>query len=109
MLPLVRRRVETGDGPALLHWLELDPAAAAAFIREEVARPEPRFSNFYLRLPDSSLPSQERQIAANFVAMHDPRDLIRSATLLHRYATAAVLPDVLPFIDANLSRWSCWL
>ena len=109
MLPVVRRRAATGDGPALLRWLELDPAVATAFIREEVVRPAPRFSSFYLRLPDASLPDQESQMAANFIALSDERALIRSATLLHRYATRAVLPEVLPYIDAHISKWSCWL
>jgi hypothetical protein len=108
MRPVVRRRAEAGDGQALLRWLQLDGPAAKAFIREEIVRPAPRFSSFYLRLPDSALPDEEKQIAANFVALRDPVELPRSASLLHRYATRAVLPDVLPFIDANLSKWSCW-
>lgn len=107
MLPVVRRRAMGGDGQALLHWLELDPLAAAAFARTEVVRPVPRFSSFYLRLPDESLPAQESQLAANFVKLTDEPDLVRSATLLHRYATRAVLPLVLPFIDAHLAGWPC--
>ncbi|HUZ97205.1 MAG TPA: hypothetical protein VMU57_20055 [Edaphobacter sp.] len=107
MLPAVRRRAMDGDGQALLRWLELDPPAAAAFIREEVVRPAPRFSSFYLRLPEAALPGQEVQIAANFVALTNTDDLTRSATLLHRYATRTVLPIVLPFIDAKESAWPC--
>jgi hypothetical protein len=107
MLPVVRRMAEAGDGHALLRWLELDPAAATAFMRQEVVRPEPRFSSLYLRLPEKSLPGQERQIAANFVALNSPEELIRSATLLHRYTTRATLPIVLPFIDQHLTEWPC--
>ena len=107
MLPVVRRKAETGDGPALLHWLELEPAAAAAFMREEVVRPQPRFSSYYLRLPEISLPRQQQQIAANFKALTDETYLARAATLLHRYATRAVLPKVLPVIDAKLTEWPC--
>jgi hypothetical protein len=107
MLPVVRRMAEAGDGHALLRWLELDPAAATAFMRQEVVRPEPRFSSLYLRLPEKSLPGQERQIAANFVALNSPEELIRSATLLHRYTTRATLPVVLPFIDRHLAEWPC--
>ena len=106
MLPVVRRRAMAGDGPALLCWLGLDPPAAIAFMREELVQPVPRFSSFYLRLPDKSLPAQEAQIAAHFVALTDERDLARAATLLHRYATSAVLGQVLPFIDAHLAAWS---
>ena len=107
MLPLVRRKAEAGDGQALLRWLELDPKAAEAFEREEVVRPVPRFSSYYLRLPDPSLPGQEKQIAANFVALTNELDLIRSATLLQRYATRAVLPTVFPFIEAKRAGWPC--
>lgn len=32
---------------------------------------------------------------------------MHSATLLHRYATGAVLPTVLPFIDTKLTQWPC--
>jgi sugar lactone lactonase YvrE len=107
MLPVVRRRAMGGDGQALLRWLELDPPAARAFIREEVVRPQSRFSSFYLRLPEAALPGQEAQIAANFVALTATQDLTRAATLLHRYATGAVLQTVLPFIDARRAAWPC--
>jgi len=107
MLVAVRRSAEAGDGQALLRWLELDPAAATAFIRHEIVRPVPRFSSFYLRLPDASLPAQEKQIATNFVALGGEQDLTRAATLLHRYATSAVLPVVLPFINARRVEWRC--
>jgi hypothetical protein len=110
MLPTVRGRAEAGDGPALLRWRELEPVAATEFIRKEIVRPQPRFSSYYLRLPDASLPAQEKQIAANFAAfatLNDDRDLVHSATLLYRYATVAVLPAVLPFIDAKLTEWPC--
>jgi hypothetical protein len=110
MLPTVRGRAEAGDGPALLRWRELEPVAATNFIRKEIVRPRPRFSSYYLRLPDASLPEQEKQIAANFAAfatLNDDRDLVHSATLLYRYTTVAVLPAVLPFIDAKLTEWPC--
>ena len=85
MLPVVRRKAEAGDGHALLRWLELDPTPATAFMLQEVVRPTPRFSPTYLS-PDRSLPAeQQRQIAANFVTLKSPDELMRSATLLHRY------------------------
>jgi hypothetical protein len=108
MLPVVRRKAELGDGHALVRWLELDPDAATAFMRQEVVRPEPRFSSLYLRLSDASVPENEQQqIATNFVALSAPEELIRAATILHRYATRNVLPTVLPFIDQHLSQWPC--
>jgi hypothetical protein len=107
MLAVVRQSAEAGDGQALLRWLELDPAAATVFIRQEIVRPVPRFSSFYLRLPDASLPGQEKQIATNFVALGGEQDLTRGATLLHRYVTSAALPIVLPFINARRAEWPC--
>jgi len=107
MLPVVRQNAKTGDGQALLRWLELDPTAATAFIRDELVAPAPRFSSFYLRLPDASLPEQEREIARNFAALRSEYELVRSASLLHRYATGAVLPIVLPFIREKRPSWSC--
>lgn len=111
MLPVVRRKAEAGNGHALLHWLELDPTAATAFMRQEVVRPVPRFSALYLRLPDKSLPAQEQQIARNFVGLSVPFNIpdfgIRAATLLYRYTTSATLPTVLPFIDKHLAEWPC--
>jgi hypothetical protein len=109
MLPVVRRKAEAGNGHGLLRWLELDPTAATAFVHQEVVRPSPRFSSLYLRLPDESLPAQEQQIAANFVALSAPEELVRAATLLHRYTTRATLPTVLPFIDQHLAEWPCQL
>ncbi len=107
MLPVVRRKAQAGDGPALLRWKELDPAAATAFTREEIVRQQPRLSSYYLRLPNDSLPGEDLQVAANFVALTNELYLVHAATLLHRYATRAVLPTVLPIIDANLAEWPC--
>jgi hypothetical protein len=102
MLPLMRRLAEAGNGQALLRWAEFDSVAAADFMRKEVLRPAPRFSSFYLRLPEAELPEQEQaQLASNFVALTDNSALFNSATLLHRYASKRVLKVVLPFIDAK--------
>jgi hypothetical protein len=61
-----------------------------------------------LRLSDESLPENEQQqIAGNFVMLSAPEELIREATLLHRYTTRATLPTVLPFIDQHLTEWPC--
>jgi hypothetical protein len=109
MLPLLRRQAEGGDGEALLRWLELDPAPVTAFVRAEIVRPIPRLSAYYLRLPDAELPQQEQEIAANFVALKQVNDLVRSATLLHRYATRNVLEIVLPFIDEKRETWPCYI
>jgi hypothetical protein len=116
MIPVMRRRAESGDGEALLRWLELDPQNAQTFIREEIVRPVPRFSSYYLRLPEESLSAAEQQrLADNFaslVSKYKPGypeefNLTRSASLLQRYASGKVLHDVLPAIDTNLAKWPC--
>jgi hypothetical protein len=107
MLSVVHGKAQAGNGQALLRWLELDSTAATAFMRQEVVRPVPRFSSLYLRLPNESLPAQEQQIAENFVTLSAPEELIRAATLLHRYTTRATLPTALPFIDQHLTDWPC--
>ncbi len=115
MLPVVRRMAEAADGKALLRWLELDPQNASAFIRQEIVRPAPRFSSYYLRLPETELPAEEQKITDNFLALvtqysqpyGSEYTLTRSAALLHRYATAKILTKVLPAIDGNLLKWHC--
>ena len=90
---------------ALLRWQELDPVAATALMRKEVVQSAPRFSSLYIRLPDKSLPAEEQQqLAANFVALSSPQELITEATFV------APLCDECDVIDcASLhrpaSRW----
>jgi hypothetical protein len=55
MLPVVRRKAEAGDGPALLRWERLIPAAAA-FTREEIVRPQARLSSYISGCPRSRFP-----------------------------------------------------
>ena len=71
--------------------LNSTPPAATAFVRLDVVRPAPRFSSFYLRLPEESLSAEDQQIAANFVVLGDPEELVRPATPLHRYAGSKAL------------------
>ena len=115
ILPALRREAEAGNARALGRWLELDPVAVTAFARKEVVRPVPRFSSFSLKLPEGSLPEQERRIALNFIALAQVPDrseeqekgLNNAATLLHQYATKKVLSIVLPVIDAELNDLPC--
>jgi hypothetical protein len=114
MLPVVQRLAESGDGPALLRWQDLDPSAADAFERAEIVRPAPRFSSFYLRLSQPLLPAEEEQLASNFDKLAEQYNLqqyndslVRVATLLHRYGSRSILSTVLPVINADWNRWPC--
>ena len=112
----MKRLAET-NGYAVLRWQELDPASADEFVKKEVVSPQPRFSSFFLRLPQPLSPNEEKQLATNFVttairnqfarswAEHD--NLVRLASLLHRYGSGALLQAVLPAIDAHRTDWPC--
>jgi hypothetical protein len=117
MAPTVRRLAEKGNGEALLRWQELDTANANAFEKAEVLSASPRFSSFYLRLPESLSPQEKQQLANHFVTLAESykpsqpisvyETLIRLASLLHRYSGSEELPTILRVIDAHRSSWSC--
>lgn len=108
MLAAVRGRAERGSSDALLHWYELDRESAEAFAQDELVRPVPRFSSYAIRLPsDEVTEAEQQQLAQHFISAPNADVLGRAASLLHAYATAAVLPVVLPFIDAHLTEWPC--
>jgi hypothetical protein len=59
-------------------------------------------------LPDKVLPNEQHTIAAHFLATNDYNVEGNLASLLNRYADAAVLPQVLPKIARKLDGlWAC--
>lgn len=97
----------SGDG--LVHWYELDPEGARPAVLAEIVRRRPRYSaNTLGMLPDKVLPNEERAIADHFLAADGDAVEGNLASLLNRYADAAVLPQVLPKITAKLDGlWAC--
>lgn len=97
------------SGDALIHWYELDPEGARPVVLAEIVRKRPRFSaNTLGMLPDKVLPNEERTIADNFLAAEGDAVEGNLASLLNRYADAAVLPLVLPKITKKLEGlWAC--
>lgn len=96
------------SGTALLHWYELEPDAARAAIIQEIMRPKPRYSSSILGiLPDKTLPEVEQTLAENFVKQESSYAADNLASLLARYATDSVLPQILPVVDKNVGRWAC--
>ena len=97
----------SGDG--LVHWYELDPEGARAAVLAEIVRPRPRYSaNTLGMLPDKVLPNEERAIADHFLAADSYAVEANLASLLNRYADAAVLAEVLPKIRNKLGHpWAC--
>jgi hypothetical protein len=96
-------------GIALIRWYELDPESARPAVLAEIVRPKPRYSaNTLGMLPDKALPNEERTIATHFLETDDYVIEGNLASLLTRYADAAVLPLVLPKIERKLGGlWAC--
>ena len=93
---------------ALQRWYELDPSGARAAILEEIARPRPRFDARVLGvLPDPTLPELDATLAEHFAAIQDPDASAHIASLVARYATEAILPEILALLDARTGRWEC--
>lgn len=94
---------------ALIRWYELDPEGARPAVLAEIVRPKPRYSaNTLGMLSDKVLPNEQHAIAANFLATDDYIVEGNLASLLNRYANAAVLPQVLPKITRKLDGlWAC--
>lgn len=125
MLPLLRRYAQSyRDFPemresnaydslqlsasALERWYELDPVAARPAIIKEITRPRPRFDARVLGiLPDETLPEVDFVLAEHFMASDDLDASSHLASLIARYATAAILPQVTERLDAHNGKWAC--
>jgi len=91
---------------ALLRWYELEPTEARPVIIREILRPKPRYSAGTLGiLPDETLPEVEQTLAAN-LAVEDghPENV---ASLINRYATDSIMPQVLAVADKHIGKWAC--
>jgi len=93
---------------ALKRWYELDPEGARDAVITEITRPKPRYNaNTLGLLPDKTLPEAEQAIAEHFLATDNYEIEGNLASLLFRYADAAVLPDVLGKIESRVGKWAC--
>jgi hypothetical protein len=93
---------------ALRRWYELDPASARPAIITEITRPRPRFDARVLGiLPDETLPEVDFALAAHFAVSHDSDGSSHLASLISRYATAAILPQIIERLDAHIGKWGC--
>ena len=123
LLPIVKRYsqedlppvppAEYGDaaripGVALRCWFELDPASARTAIIKEISQPKPRFAVDELSmLPDQSLPEVEQLLIDHLRGNQDFQSASKLASLIARYATGGVLPQVVQELDANIGKWAC--
>jgi hypothetical protein len=87
-------------GAALTRWYELDPAGARSTVIAEIQRPKPRFDARILgMLPDQELPEVEQALLDHFAAATNLDIQSNAASLLARYGTRAVLPQVLAALE----------
>lgn len=93
---------------ALKRWYELDPAGARPAVIKEISRPRPRFDARVLGiLPDETLPEVDFTLAKNFAASDDLDGSTNLASLIARYATDAILPQVIEKLDPQIGKSAC--
>lgn len=93
---------------ALRHWYELDPAGARPAVITEITRPRPRFDARVLGLlPDETLPEVDFALAEHFATNNDLDGSSHLASLIARYATAAILPQITEKLDPKIGKWAC--
>ena len=96
------------SGSALRHWYELDPAGARGAVITEISRARPRFDARILGLlPDKTLPEVDFVLADNFRVTEDFDGQSNLASLIARYATDAILPQVIEQLEPKIGRWAC--
>ena len=96
------------SGNALQRWYELDPGGARSAIITEISRPRPRFDARVLGLlPDKALPDLDFALAEHFAASTDSDGRSHLASLIARYATDAILPQIIEQLDPNIGKWEC--
>jgi hypothetical protein len=86
----------------------LDPAGGRSAIITEISRPRPRFDSRVLGvLPDKTLPEVDFLLAEHFAAIDDFDGKSNLASLIARYATDAILPQVIEQLDPKIGKWAC--
>jgi len=93
---------------ALQRWFELDPIGARPAILREITRPRPRYGARVLGiLPDKTLPEADFALAEHLTAGTDFDGLANVVSLIARYSTEAILPQVTAKLDPELGKWAC--
>lgn len=96
------------SGNALRRWYELDPEGARKAFIAEISRPRPRFDARLLGLlPDKTLPEVDFELAEHFLASDDLDGSSNLASLIARYATDAILPQISEKLDSKIGKWAC--
>ena len=95
-------------GSALRHWYELDPEGARPAVIAEITRPRPRYGARLLgMLPDKTLTEVDSALAEHLRTTTDLDGSASIASLIARYGSDAVLPQVLSVLDPLIGKWAC--
>ena len=87
---------------ALLRYQEYQPEEAKALILEDIKRPSPLLSEMVLTsLADECLPELDDLLLVHL------RGSYKVASLVERYASAKILPEVIHLYTASEGRWAC--
>jgi hypothetical protein len=101
-------QLNSASAAALEHWYEMAPDEARPVIIQEILRPRPRFNAKVLGiLPDGELPDADRALVEHLGASPDFDVRSNVASLIQRYGTHAVEPDVLNFLDPVVGKLEC--
>lgn len=89
---------------ALLHYMEYNPEKAREVIINDMKRPEPLLARKVLfSLPDEFLPEIEDMLVSNLTRQYSDK----VASLVERYATTRVLPQIIEFYQKHEGRLAC--
>lgn len=95
-------------GSALRHWYELDPEGARPAVIAEIMRPRPRYGARLLgMLPDKTLPEADTALAEHLRTTTDLDGSANIASLIARYGSEAILPQVITELDPLMGKWAC--
>jgi hypothetical protein len=95
-------------GSALRHWYQMDPEGAGPAVIAEITRPRPRYGARLLgMLPDKTLPEAESAPAEHLRTPTDLDGSVNIASLIARYGSDAILPQVLSQLDPLIGKWAC--
>lgn len=98
----------SASAAALEHWYEMAPDEARSVIVKEILRPRPRFNAKVLGiLPGGELPEANRALVEHLGSSSDFDVRSNVASLIQRYGTHAVEPDVLNFLDPLVGKLEC--
>jgi len=93
---------------ALKRWYELDPEGAKQEILRQIGSAKPSLTAQALSfLPMEALPQFESTWAQALLNSSDYQEETVFASLLVRFGTGAVLPQVKSKLDARVGKWAC--